>query len=598
MSKKSLLALLTLLTFAVPMYAGATWQDSQSRAIGDSVRSSSGSSSEYILTDADQRVVNRAVSRVEIAIKARGESYRAKVVQQLRNSAKKYPNSPRMAAIISATADGVGSSMQPPVQTAKTGWSCGQNVSYGNFSYSTKLMPTGDCWTTVNMKHLPSIGDSWNYGDLTPNLPTNSTGSTYGRLYTWQSAMGLSGFETVKDPTSTTKDVCGMIGDNWSIPSDAQWSSLEKAGATGWNGNKAFWVMSKLPGTYYYNDNKPIPSDDIDYTGEWWSSTPATQYDAYVRYAVSGYAKIDRFYMTDHSGLSVVCVNSKKMSSTVEKTPTVVQKSETLNNVSGKTGTWTVAAGWDCSTVNNSKWSDGDTSVCTDNRDYKMQGDATHDRNYELIKIGGHWWFNQNLAYPLPTGYQGHGTWHDKNTNHYSCPGPLEGDREKMRADWSELTAGSPLDLYATIPDCSQVAKKGYLYQWPAVMAWAKATDSQSRRTQGICPSGWALPTKFDFSTKSSAFWPDEKGKYDGENIDVVFQYGGNTTGWKASYAGSRIIYDFGFHYFGSKELLWSSSLNKLGNPVAEQFESSSVNQSRREGVGEDLFGSVRCIKN
>jgi hypothetical protein len=35
-----------------------------------------------------------------------------------------------------------------------------------------------------------------------------------------------------------------------------------------------------------------------------------------------------------------------------------------------------------------------------------MQGGATHDRTYDLVKIAGNWWFNENLAYPLPTGYQ------------------------------------------------------------------------------------------------------------------------------------------------------------------------------------------------
>lgn len=101
--------------------------------------------------------------------------------------------------------------------------------------------------------------------------------------------------------------------------------------------------MSKLPGTYYYNDDKPIPSDNIDYSGEWWTSTLATQYDAYVRYMVNGYTGIDRFYMTEHSGLSVVCINQKKMTPLSTETSVTVQKSETVNNVSGKTGTWTVA---------------------------------------------------------------------------------------------------------------------------------------------------------------------------------------------------------------------------------------------------------------
>lgn len=331
MNTKKIFALFTIATLIIPMYAGATWQDfSSGKAIWDSVRSSSGSSSEYILTDADRRVVENAIIRIEAAIKSRGgESYRTKIVQQLQNAAKKYPSDSRIVAIVSKTVSQIESAGQP-VQETKTNWSCGQSVSYGNFSYSTKLMPTGDCWTTVNMKHLPSIGDSWNYGDLKPNLPTNATWSTYGRLYTWQSAMGLSGYQTVKDPASTMKDVCGMLGDGWSIPSDIQWYSLGKAGATGWNGNKAFWVISKLPGTYYDgSDTEPqIPSDNIDYSGEWWTSTPATQYDAYVRYAVNGDAGIDRFYMTDHSGLSVVCINSKKVSSTDTGTTVVTDVSK------------------------------------------------------------------------------------------------------------------------------------------------------------------------------------------------------------------------------------------------------------------------------
>ena len=31
---------------------------------------------------------------------------------------------------------------------------------------------------------------------------------------------------------------------------------------------------------------------------------------------------------------------------------------------------------------------------------------ATHSKTYGLVKIQGRWWFNQNLAYPLATGYQ------------------------------------------------------------------------------------------------------------------------------------------------------------------------------------------------
>ena len=115
-----------------------------------------------------------------------------------------------------------------------------------------------------------------------------------------------------------------------------------------------------------------------------------------------------------------------------------------------------------------------------------MQGGATHDRVYNLIKIEGKWWFNENLAYPPATGYTGSNTWSATDMSLYSCPG----------------------NNSTTIVDCSVVLTGGYLYQWSAAMAGSISNNDQSSRTQGICPSGWGLPTKVDFTSTADSYWP------------------------------------------------------------------------------------------
>ncbi len=113
-------------------------------------------------------------------------------------------------------------------------FSCGDDIVYGEFTYSTTLMPDDSCWTSTSMKHLSGTGDSWNYGDTVANLPTNETGSTLGRLYTWYAAMGIAEGSGSTSTGETSSGVCWLLGDGWSLPTNDDWSSLEISGATGW----------------------------------------------------------------------------------------------------------------------------------------------------------------------------------------------------------------------------------------------------------------------------------------------------------------------------------------------------------------------------
>ncbi|MDD5376998.1 MAG: FISUMP domain-containing protein [Candidatus Gracilibacteria bacterium] len=229
---------------------------------------------------------------------------------------------------------------------------------------------------------------------------------------------------------------------------------------------------------------------------------------------------------------------------------------------------WTVAGGGDCTAVDNTLGTDGNTSSCIDNRTYAMQGGATHNKTYNLLKIAGKWWFNQNLAYPPAMGYTGSNTWATTDLGYYSCPG----------------------NNSTTTADCSLVSTLGYLYQWSAAMAGGVSNNNQTARTQGICPSGWGLPTKADFSTTSSAYWPDPVS-------DSTWL--GNTTGWTRLYTGYRTNDATGTFYGRTgNEYIWSSLDLSPTDAWLEFIFLTYPTQSNRGTTTKASGFSVRCLKN
>ncbi|MDD2744939.1 MAG: FISUMP domain-containing protein [Candidatus Gracilibacteria bacterium] len=239
----------------------------------------------------------------------------------------------------------------------------------------------------------------------------------------------------------------------------------------------------------------------------------------------------------------------------------------TSGNGGGNTATWTEASGGDCTAVTNSVGANGTTSTCTDNRTYTHAGvGAIHTKTYNLIRIANTWWFNQNLAFPPATGYQGNNTWSTTDTGLYSCPG-------------SNST---------TTADCASVSSLGYLYQWSSAMAGGSSNNNQGSRTQGVCPSGWAIPTKADFTSSSSTYWP---------NDDLAWQ--GTTTNWSRSYAGHRKDDAVGtFSLRTTYEDLWSSLESSATVAWHQNFDPGVPSRSYRITYPKAYGFSVRCLKN
>nr|MDD3720382.1 FISUMP domain-containing protein [Candidatus Gracilibacteria bacterium] len=211
--------------------------------------------------------------------------------------------------------------------SCSTNFTCGNSISYGGYTYTTKTGLDGKCWTTTNMKHGSMLAngaypssintiEKWCYNN------TASYCNTYGGLYTWYEAMGLpqNSSLTTED---TTKSVCGIMGDGWHLPTDAQFYSLENASKTagqtctssrtswecngaGWIGNKDNGVFTVLGGHFYLGSTYPLDS-----TGYWWSSTQISSANAWYRLMMNTQSTINRSdEVKAQYGFSIVCTRN------------------------------------------------------------------------------------------------------------------------------------------------------------------------------------------------------------------------------------------------------------------------------------------------
>jgi uncharacterized protein (TIGR02145 family) len=168
-------------------------------------------------------------------------------------------------------------------------------------SYKTVLIGT-QTWMAENLNYRTA--DSWCYGEdgevmvLTdyniPSLITLSSSeiqsncNTYGRLYTWDAAMGA----------------CPV---GWHLPTRQEWDVLvitagssENLRSQSWgNGKNTLW-FSALPGGSRRTDGRFL---ELGWYGDWWTATWLDASHAYSWYAGESDGNRDKDY-----GFSVRCV--------------------------------------------------------------------------------------------------------------------------------------------------------------------------------------------------------------------------------------------------------------------------------------------------
>ena len=218
-------------------------------------------------------------------------------------------------------------------------------------------------------------------------------------------------------------------------------------------------------------------------------------------------------------------------------------------------------------------WACGDT--LTDSRDSKT---------YSTVLIGTQCWMAEHINYGTLTA----------STNNQGSDCPSVAETEKYCYSDTE----------------SNCTSDGALYQWAQAMCGAASCngtgappdDACATPVQGICPSGWHIPSHYEYTTL-------EREVCTSGTCATDFPYDITTTGWRGTDEGTKLKVggSSGFEgllagyrgtngSFNAGAIIWSSL--ESGSNAWIRILYSGFASVRRDAVTK-LYGfSVRCIKD
>ena len=457
---------------------------------------------------------------------------------------------------------------------------------------------TGSYNDLTDKPNFAPVATSGNYNDLTntPTIPTvnNATltikqnGTSLGTFTANQSTN-----KTINITTLTADDVQAMINDALS-EMQQQMDSLKDELSSVQD------ALSVMPQTYYMVpstgsksiilDNAVTHVDVYDwggpnggYANNWDGSLTLVIRDANKVFKITGSYDLesdwDYFYLYNGSGVvganTIVKLSgegsiSEPIYSTGD-TITIRVTSDFSNNVSG------ISLSIDI--VNKPS--------CTSAKAIDVQSNY-----YNTVQIGNQCWMKENL-------------------------------RVTRYADWNNIPlAGSNIsdtDPYYYNPSTSSLSieQRGYFYNWPAVMHGESPSTANPSGVQGICPSGWHVPSDAEWiqlmnyvgsyyacggntsniakalaSTEGN--WPSSTvncavGNIPSENNDTGF--GAVPTGY--TIFGNELM------EAGEGASFWTTSVPDYCNTCAIsrylKYDAANVGQG---GGSKSLGHSVRCVRN
>ena len=204
--------------------------------------------------------------------------------------------------------------------------------------------------------------------------------------------------------------------------------------------------------------------------------------------------------------------------------------------------------------------------------------DKRDGNNYRIVKIGDQVWMAENLKY-LPA-VVGPGTGSDSVLHFYVFG--YDGTNS-LKAKLS-----SNYDIY------------GVLYNWPAAMNNAASSTYVPSGIQGICPSGWHLPSDAEWSQLTEYLRTRVAGgklKQKGTTLwNSPNKGASNKTGFTALPAGYRS--DNGtFVSMGEDSDFWSATEFDAHNAWFRNIHFND-NDVGRNNFKKEIGFSVRCVKD
>ena len=205
--------------------------------------------------------------------------------------------------------------------------------------------------------------------------------------------------------------------------------------------------------------------------------------------------------------------------------------------------------------------------------------DSRDSQIYQYKTIGTQVWMTENLAY-LPS-VVGPGTG-SNSTAYYYVYG----------YDGTDVDAAKATSNYTTY---------GVLYNWPAAMSGAASSSADPSGVQGICPTGWHLPSDAEWTTLTTYLGGESvaggKMKEAGESHWTSPNTGAtNESGFTALPGGYRSNKG-PFTNIGLNGNWWSSTENATLNAWNRRLPCSNSNV-RRNHFNKAYGYSVRCLRD
>ncbi|MBR4135684.1 MAG: hypothetical protein IKU03_04640, partial [Bacteroidales bacterium] len=197
--------------------------------------------------------------------------------------------------------------------------------------------------------------------------------------------------------------------------------------------------------------------------------------------------------------------------------------------------------------------------------------------------------------------------------------------RTKKYANWDDITLKisdtSSTNYYRYNPnsDTGAVANYGYLYNWAAVMHGASGSNANPSGVQGICPSGWHVPSNAEWSQLRSYVMSQSSYLCNNNSTNIAKALAA-TTGWSSSTITCAVGNDLSannatgftalpagellstgnFHGFGTNVWFWTSQgYSGTTSDYATDYGFISSGVTLSSNMHHKTYGnSVRCVRN
>ncbi|MCR4857869.1 MAG: hypothetical protein K5890_06705 [Bacteroidales bacterium] len=496
----------------------------------------------------------------------------------------------------------------------------------------------------------------------------SSNVATHGYLYNWPAVMNGE-----SSSTTNPSGVHGICPIGWHMPSDSEWTQLTNyvssqgqyvcgsnntsiakalANQTGWDISTTTCCIGNSPSTNNSTGFSAIPAgerlfynntyDNFGMVVRYWSTTEYYSNRAYHRTLSHNSSGVGNSFSDKNYAFSVRCLSNTSSSITLPSITTTVSNltntsATCIGNVTSDGGSTVIARGMCWSTFENPTISDSITTEGVGTGNFTSfllgltAGTTYYVRAYATNSAGTSYGNEISFTTLYSNTFQDGqpcpniAMVTDYDNNHYYTVqiGNQCWMKENLRtthyADGSNITLGTTISsttAYRYYPNnnnsSSNLSTYGYLYNYKAVMRNFSSSNANPSGVQGICPTGWHVPSDaewmqlINYLSCQSQHFCDNNSSFTAKSLAA--QYGWNTsgatcvignslntnnsTGFGALPAGN---YSSSYNYFGNQAFYYSCTQS---HHVFFSYDNATVGRSTSSAVPPGYGFSVRCICN